>query len=222
MSRFFRRAERPKRSVNWGAKVTDVSEHTGFPEIMGGRVKTLHPKIHGGLLGRRGTDDDVMAHHDIEPIDLVIVNLYPFRETIAKPGCTLEDAIENIDIGGPAMLRAAAKNHTSVAVVVDPDDYERVVADMEGNDGAISDELRFRLAAKAYAHTASYDTAISAYLDDKMHCEEDGERFPAHLNLDFERLDSLRYGENPHQQAAFYRDRVPAPRFARQCEAASG
>lgn len=195
-----------------GAEVTEVSEHTGFPEIMDGRVKTLHPKIHGGLLGRRGTDDAIMADHGIEAIDLVIVNLYPFQETVAKPDCTLVDAIENIDIGGPAMLRAAAKNHADVAVVVDPDDYERVVADMKKNQGAVSDELRFELAAKAFKHTAAYDGAVSQYLTAAGCLEDKGPgAFPPRLDLSFERLDTLRYGENPHQQAAFYRDPVPVP-----------
>src|SRR5690554_2913724 len=147
-----------------GIAVIEVSEHTGFPEIMDGRVKTLHPKIHGGLLGRRGIDEEVMRAHDIEPIDLVVVNLYPFAATIAKPGCTYEDAIENIDIGGPAMVRAAAKNHDRVAIVVDPSDYSSVLDEMARSNGEVSLETRKRLAAKAYAHTASYDAMVAAYL----------------------------------------------------------
>jgi phosphoribosylaminoimidazolecarboxamide formyltransferase/IMP cyclohydrolase len=146
-----------------GLPVTEVSAHTGFPEIMDGRVKTLHPKIHGGLLGRRGQDDAVMQAHDIAPIDLLVVNLYPFAQTIAKPDCTLEDAIENIDIGGPAMVRAAAKNHAHVAVVVDPADYAEVEAELAAS-ATLSLSTRFRLAAKAYAHTADYDAAVARYL----------------------------------------------------------
>src|SRR5579859_6472031 len=143
-----------------GLKVTDVSEYTGFPEMMDGRVKTLHPKVHGGLLG---TDDQVMAQHGIEPIDILVVNLYPFEQTVAKPGCRFEDAIENIDVGGPAMLRGAAKNHAAVAVVVDAGDYGRVLAELKGH-GHVSDALRAELAAKAFAHTAAYDGAIANYL----------------------------------------------------------
>src|SRR5689334_17414992 len=145
-----------------GIPAREVSEVTGFPEIMDGRVKTLHPKIHGGILGRRGTDDAVMKQHGIEAIDLVVVNLYPFAQTVAKPGCTREDAIENIDIGGPAMVRAAAKNHAHVAVVVDPADYMRVLTAIR--EGGIAQELRNELAAKAFAHTAGYDSGVAAYL----------------------------------------------------------
>ncbi len=148
-----------------GIDVTDVSTVTGFPEIMDGRVKTLHPKIHGGLLGRRGTDDAVMRDHGIEAIDLVAVNLYPFAATIAKPGCTFEDAVENIDIGGPAMVRASAKNHDRVAIVVDPLDYGTVLAEMDRNEGGVSGETRLRLATKAFSHTAQYDAMVAAYLD---------------------------------------------------------
>ncbi len=191
-----------------GIDVTEVADHTGFPEIMDGRVKTLHPKIHGGLLGRRGIDDATMATHDIDPIDLLVVNLYPFRETIAAPNCTLADAIENIDIGGPAMLRAAAKNHAGVCVVVDPDDYPRIIAEMQANDGCVSADLCFDLATKAFAHTASYDQAISRYLASaKLEQPPGGQILPPHLCLDFDQQNILRYGENPHQQAAFYRDR---------------
>ena len=152
--------------------VTEVAEHTGFPEIMAGRVKTLHPKIHGGLLGRRGVDDAVMAENQIAPIDLLVVNLYPFETTIAKPDCNLPTAIENIDIGGPAMLRAAAKNHAAVTVIVDADDYAQVLKDMGQNDGAVSDATRFALAAKVYAHTARYDSAIASYLAKTINAEE--------------------------------------------------
>lgn len=183
-----------------GLKVIEVADHTGFPEMMGGRLKTLHPKVHGGILGRRGQDEAVMLEHGIAPIDLVVVNLYPFRETVAKPGCTLADAIENIDIGGPAMIRSAAKNHASVAVVVDPADYAGVLAELRETDVALAEKTRFHLARKAFAHTAGYDAAIAAYLagnDADAVLDES-------LVLSFRRAQSLRYGENPHQQAAFY------------------
>jgi len=185
-----------------GLEVSDVSEVTGFPEIMDGRVKTLHPKIHGGLLGRRGTDDEVMAEHGIEPIDLVAVNLYPFAETVARPGCTFEDAVENIDVGGPAMVRASAKNHDRVTVVVDPLDYGTVVAEIDRGGGAVSAETRLRLATKAFTHTAQYDAAVAAYLD--RAARANGSEFPELLGLQFRKRFDLRYGENPHQQAAFY------------------
>jgi phosphoribosylaminoimidazolecarboxamide formyltransferase / IMP cyclohydrolase len=187
-----------------GIAAQEVSEHTGFPEIMDGRVKTLHPKIHGGLLGRRGTDDAVMREHGILPIDLLAVNLYPFAATVARPDCTYDEAVENIDIGGPAMVRAAAKNHASVAVVVDPADYAHVLADMEANAGATSIDTRSHLAAKAYAHTARYDTMVSSYLLGRD--SSPSERFPATLPLVYDRVQELRYGENPHQAGAFYRD----------------
>jgi len=183
-----------------GLAVTEVSAHTGFPEIMDGRVKTLHPKIHGGLLGRRGIDDAVMAQHDIVPIDLLAVNLYPFEATVAKPDCTLEDAIENIDIGGPAMLRAAAKNHAHVAVVVNPEDYDAIIAELAA-DGGLSEASCFGLAARAYAHTADYDRAVSTYLLERR---ADAPRFPDTVRLRYTKLQDLRYGENPHQAAAFY------------------
>jgi phosphoribosylaminoimidazolecarboxamide formyltransferase / IMP cyclohydrolase len=185
-----------------GVPVTQVSSHTGFPEIMDGRVKTLHPKIHGGLLGRRNVDDAVMRQHGIEPIDLLVVNLYPFAATIAKPGCTYEDAIENIDIGGPAMVRAAAKNHDRVAVIVDPADYAVVLEELSGGDGSLSEATRKRLAAKAFAHTASYDSAVASYL---ARVNEGGGELPQSLALQFQKRMDLRYGENPHQTAAFYR-----------------
>jgi len=185
-----------------GVPVTQVSSHTGFPEIMDGRVKTLHPKIHGGLLGRRNVDDAVMRQHGIEPIDLLVVNLYPFAATIAKPGCSYEDAIENIDIGGPAMVRAAAKNHDRVAVIVDPADYAVVLDELARTDGALSEATRKRLAAKAFAHTASYDSAVASYL---ARVNDAGGEFPQSLALQFQKRMDLRYGENPHQTAAFYR-----------------
>jgi phosphoribosylaminoimidazolecarboxamide formyltransferase/IMP cyclohydrolase len=188
-----------------GVKVTQVSAHTGFPEIMDGRVKTLHPKIHGGLLGRRDIDDAVMKTHGIEPIDLVVVNLYPFAATIAKPDCTYEDAIENIDIGGPAMVRAAAKNHDRVTVIVDPLDYSAVLDELNSSDGAVSEQTRKRLAAKAYGHTASYDAAVASYLT-RVTQPEQGTKteYPESLSLQFGKRMDLRYGENPHQSAAFY------------------
>jgi phosphoribosylaminoimidazolecarboxamide formyltransferase / IMP cyclohydrolase len=189
-----------------GVPATQVSEHTGFPEIMDGRVKTLHPKIHGGLLGRRGVDEGVMREHGIEPIDLVVVNLYPFAATIAKPGCTYEDAVENIDIGGPAMVRAAAKNHERVVVVVDPKDYAALLEEIE-NQGGVSLGMRKRLAAKAYAHTASYDAAVSSYLARATADAAAGSassEYPESLALNFRKRLDLRYGENPHQTGAFY------------------
>jgi phosphoribosylaminoimidazolecarboxamide formyltransferase/IMP cyclohydrolase len=192
-----------------GIPVTDVAQVTGFPEIMDGRVKTLHPKIHGGLLGRRDQDAGVMAEHGIQPIDLLVVNLYPFRETIAKPGCSIEDAVENIDIGGPAMLRAAAKNHAAVAVVVDPEDYGDIVSALE-NEGHIPTDLRRRLAAKAFSHTAAYDSAISAYLLSRQEYS-DPDSFPQQYTAAFEKRLDLRYGENPHQKAAFYSEGAEAP-----------
>ena len=193
-----------------GIPVTEIGEYTGFPEMLGGRVKTLHPKIHGGILARRERDDDLAALEKagIPPIDLVVVNLYPFRRTIAKADCTLEEAIENIDIGGPTMLRSAAKNHASVAAVVDPADYPALLDEMQKNRGALSSATRFRLAHKVFSHTAQYDGAISNYL---TALDANGERgnFPARMNLHFELAQEMRYGENPHQRAAFYRDLAP-------------
>ncbi|MCC5881656.1 MAG: bifunctional phosphoribosylaminoimidazolecarboxamide formyltransferase/IMP cyclohydrolase [Halomonas sp.] len=185
-----------------GIAVTEVSEHTGFPEIMDGRVKTLHPKIHGGILGRRGQDDAVMDEHGIAPIDMVVVNLYPFAQTVAKPDCTLEDAIENIDIGGPTMVRACAKNHAHTAIVVDADDYDRVLSELAAHNGALSDATRFDLAVKAFEHTAGYDAAIADYLGQRVPGGEDG--FPRTYNVQFVKKQAMRYGENPHQSAAFY------------------
>ena len=185
-----------------GIPVVEVSEHTGFPEMMDGRVKTLHPAIHGGILSRRGIDDEVMALNNIKPIDLVVVNLYPFRQTISKPDCTLAQAIQNIDIGGPALLRAAAKNHADVAVVVDVDDYIRVTQELDDNGGAVSDELRFDLAAKAFEHTANYDDAVANYLGTLSN--PGSSRFPRTLNHQYIKKQEMRYGENPHQSGAFY------------------
>jgi phosphoribosylaminoimidazolecarboxamide formyltransferase/IMP cyclohydrolase len=186
-----------------GVAVIEVSSYTGFPEMMDGRVKTLHPKIHGGLLGRRGTDDQVMAEHGIGPIDLVVVNLYPFQQTVAKPNCDLATAIENIDIGGPTMLRAAAKNHRDVAVLVDAADYQRVLAEMKSQQGAVSDATRFDLAVKVFEHTANYDGAIANYLG-AINADGSKELLPRTFNTQFKKVQAMRYGENPHQAAAFY------------------
>ena len=195
-----------------GIGVTEVSDHTGFPEMLDGRVKTLHPKIHGGILARRDIPAHVGAIHaaGIATIDLVVVNLYPFSQTIARADCTLEEAIENIDIGGPAMVRSAAKNHAHVAVVTDPADYPAILGEMGAANGAVGPAMRFKLAQKAFSHTAAYDSAISNYLTARG---ADGTRadFPQRLNLNFELAQALRYGENPHQNAAFYADLVPAP-----------
>lgn len=186
-----------------GIPVKEVSDYTGFPEMMDGRLKTLHPKVHGGLLARRGMDEAAMAAHGILPIDLLVVNLYPFEQTVARADCTLPLAIENIDIGGPAMLRAAAKNHASVAVLVDSADYGAVLDEMAAHDGALSDSTRYWLAVKAFEYTARYDGAIANYLGT---IQPDGSRarFPRTLSLQYRRAQDMRYGENPHQQAAFY------------------
>lgn len=191
-----------------GLPVTEVSEYTGFPEMMDGRVKTLHPKIHGGLLGRRGKDDAVMSEHGIDPIDMVVVNLYPFEATVAKADCSLEDAIENIDIGGPTMLRSAAKNHNDVAVVTDPADYARILEEMGANDGQLSHATRFDLAIKTFEQTSRYDGAISNYFG-KMFSAE-GDNFSRTYNTQYVKKQTMRYGENPHQEAAFYTERNPA------------
>ncbi len=192
--------------------VTEVSDHTGFPEMLDGRVKTLHPTIHGGILARRDSAAHMTAigAAGIAPIDLVVVNLYPFSQTVARPACTLEEAIENIDIGGPAMVRSAAKNHAHVAVVTDPADYAELLREMRETSGAVGAPMRFRLAQKAFSHTAAYDGAIGNYLTAQA---ADGTRgaFPQRLNLSLELAQALRYGENPHQNAAFYRDLDPAP-----------
>ncbi|MFC6634447.1 bifunctional phosphoribosylaminoimidazolecarboxamide formyltransferase/IMP cyclohydrolase [Microbulbifer taiwanensis] len=191
-----------------GIPVVEVSDYTGFPEMMDGRVKTLHPKVHGGILGRRGTDDSVMAEHGITPIDMVVVNLYPFAQTVAKPDCTLADAIENIDIGGPTMVRAAAKNHKDVAIVVNASDYDGIIEEMKAGDGTLAHASRFDLAVKAFEHTAGYDGAIANYLG----AIKDGEKqpFPRTFNSQFEKKLDLRYGENPHQKSAFYVEANPA------------
>jgi len=194
-----------------GLPVKEVSQHTGFPEMMDGRIKTLHPKIHGGLLGRRGTDEAIMAEHDIAPIDLVVVNLYPFEATIARDDCTLPMAIENIDIGGPTMLRAAAKNHASVTVLIDPADYSRVLQQLEST-GAVDDETRFDLAVKTFEHTAHYDGAIANHLGKitGAYTDESAEdNFPRTFNSQFNKAQELRYGENPHQKAAFFTEDEP-------------
>lgn len=185
--------------------VTEVSDYTGFPEMMDGRVKTLHPKVHGGILGRRGIDDAIMAANGINPIDMVVVNLYPFEQTVANPDCDLETAIENIDIGGPTMIRAAAKNHADVAVIVHPSDYAATIAELKNADNSLSDQTRFNLALKSFEHTARYDTAIATYLGNI-----NGIQFPETLNLQFYHNQTMRYGENPHQKAAFYREKAPA------------
>jgi phosphoribosylaminoimidazolecarboxamide formyltransferase / IMP cyclohydrolase len=190
--------------------VIDVSDYTGFPEIMDGRVKTLHPKIHGALLGRRGLDDAVMAEHGIDPIDLVVVNLYPFEATVSKPDCTLAEAIENIDIGGPAMLRSAAKNHARASVVVDVGDYKKIINELKENDCSLSDKTRFYLARKVFAHTANYDANVSNYLGS---LDDDGApmEYPLTYTTQFIKQQNLRYGENPHQTAAFYVQPNPPP-----------
>ena len=186
-----------------GIKVIEVSDYTGFPEMMDGRVKTLHPKVHGGLLGRRGTDDAVMKKHDIPPIDMVVVNLYPFEATIARDDCTLPMAIENIDIGGPTMLRSAAKNHADVTVVVDADDYQHVLNEMKDNNGAVTTATRFDLAVKTFEHTSNYDGNIANYLGKITQCGENT-AFPRTFNSQYIKAQEMRYGENPHQEAAFY------------------
>ena len=193
-----------------GVEVTDVSEHTGFPEMMDGRVKTLHPRVHGGILGRRGIDDAVMREHGIAPIDLVVVNLYPFESTVANPACEFADAIENIDIGGPTLLRAAAKNHASVGVVVDPSDYARVLDSMDAHAGALDDALRLDLATRAFEHTGRYDGAIANWLGSLDDGKAPATNLPRTLSLQYVRVQPMRYGENPHQGAAFYREHSPA------------
>ena len=196
--------------------VIEVADYTGFPEMLDGWVKTLHPKIHGGILGRRDLDEHVakMEEHGIGNIDLVCVNLYPFAATIAKPSCTLEDAIENIDIGGPTMVRSAAKNWKHVAIVTDNGDFAAVIAELQSQAGRLSDKTRFNLSRKAFSHTAQYDGMISNYLtsvsDEKLSGEPEVNAFPSQFNQSWVKVQDLRYGENPHQQAAFYRDIYPA------------
>ena len=193
-----------------GLPVTEVADYTGFPEMLDGRVKTLHPKVHGGILARRDFPEHVAAleQHGIPTIDMVVVNLYPFQQTVAKAECSLEDAIENIDIGGPTMLRSSAKNHKDVTVIVDPSDYAIVLAEMKTNNNVVSYDTKFTLAKKVFAHTAQYDGAITNYLtslgEDKAHTTRSA--YPQTLNLHFDKVQEMRYGENPHQSAAFYRD----------------
>ena len=196
-----------------GVKVTEVADYTGFPEMLDGRVKTLHPKVHGGILARRDLPEHVAAleKHGIPTIDMVVVNLYPFQQTVAKDQCSLEDAIENIDIGGPTMLRSSAKNHKDVVVICDPVDYSSVLDELKAGNGEVSYDTRFSLAKKVFAHTAQYDGAITNYLtslgEDKQHATRSS--YPQTLNLHFEKVQEMRYGENPHQSAAFYRDLAP-------------
>lgn len=209
-----------------GILAVEVSDYTGFPEMMDGRVKTLHPKIHGGILGRRGVDEEVMSNHGIQPIDLIVVNLYPFQETVAKPNCDLASAIENIDIGGPTMVRAAAKNHHHVTIVVDPEDYPNILNEMQNNAQYISLANRFHYAIKAFEHTAQYDGAIANYLGTKITSEKENPGsdlgddtissaqstvtpFPRTYNSQFIKVEDMRYGENPHQKAAFYCEASP-------------
>lgn len=193
-----------------GIPVVPISSHTGFPEMMDGRIKTLHPKIHGGILGRRDVSSHMQAmrEHDIKPIDLVVINLYPFEATIAREGCPFEDAIENIDIGGPAMIRSAAKNFNDVAVVVNPADYQAIMDELLANKGCLGRDTRFRLSRNAFAETARYDALISKYLTEKM---PGAEPFPQRFLQPFEKIQDLRYGENPHQKAALYRNERPKP-----------
>ena len=188
--------------------VTEVSDYTGFPEMMDGRVKTLHPKVHGGILGRRGTDDAVMAEHAIKPIDMVIVNLYPFAATVADPDCTLPNAIENIDIGGPTMVRSAAKNHKDVAIVVNSSDYATVLEEMQANEGQLDYSTRYALMVKAFEHTAGYDGMIANHFGarDTDNNERD---FSDTFNVQYFKTQEMRYGENPHQKAAFYTEANP-------------
>ncbi|MGC0839185.1 bifunctional phosphoribosylaminoimidazolecarboxamide formyltransferase/IMP cyclohydrolase [Pantoea agglomerans] len=192
-----------------GLAVTEVSDYTGFPEMMDGRVKTLHPKVHGGILGRRGQDDAIMAQHGISPIDMVVVNLYPFAQTVAREGCSLEDAVENIDIGGPTMVRSAAKNHKDVAIVVSSGDYNAIIAEMDAHENGLKLETRFDLAIKAFEHTAAYDSMIANYFGSLVPAyhgdrNQPAGRFPRTLNLNFIKKQDMRYGENSHQDAAFY------------------
>jgi phosphoribosylaminoimidazolecarboxamide formyltransferase/IMP cyclohydrolase len=192
-----------------GLAVTEVSDYTGFPEMMDGRVKTLHPKVHGGILGRRGQDDAIMAQHNISPIDMVVVNLYPFAQTVAREGCSLEDAVENIDIGGPTMVRSSAKNHKDVAIVVSSGDYDAIIAEMDAHENGLTLETRFDLAIKAFEHTAAYDSMIANYFGSLVPAyhgdrNQPAGRFPRTLNLNFIKKQDMRYGENSHQDAAFY------------------
>jgi phosphoribosylaminoimidazolecarboxamide formyltransferase/IMP cyclohydrolase len=196
-----------------GIRVREVSDYTGFPEMMDGRVKTLHPKVHGGILGRRGTDDGVMGEHGILPIDMVVVNLYPFAATVADPNCDLPTAIENIDIGGPTMVRSAAKNHRDVAIVVNAGDYATVLDEMQANGGQLSYDTRYSLMVKAFEHTAAYDGMIANHFGARPSSFEPGANekrdFPDTFNMQFLKSQEMRYGENPHQKAAFYVEAEP-------------
>ena len=193
-----------------GINVTEVSDYTGFPEMMAGRVKTLHPKIHGGILARRGIDEEIMAVNEIQAIDMVVVNLYPFAATVANPDCKLEDAIENIDIGGPTMVRSAAKNHKDVTIVVNASDYSRILTEMNENKGSLTYQTRFDLAIAAFEHTAQYDGMIANYFGTKVPSYgenkegDEASQFPRTFNMQFQKKQDMRYGENSHQAAAFY------------------
>ena len=191
-----------------GVPVIQVSDYTGFPEMMDGRIKTLHPRVHGGILARRDVPEHIkaMEDHGIRPIDLVVINLYPFEQTVARKDCSLEDAIENIDIGGPAMVRSAAKNSKDVVVIVNPADYSKVLNEMKSGEGAVTLDTRRRLCRDAFAHTARYDSLIATYLTEKW---DDG--FPPIFNQPFDKVQELRYGENPHQSAALYKESSPLP-----------
>ncbi|HKJ82655.1 MAG TPA: bifunctional phosphoribosylaminoimidazolecarboxamide formyltransferase/IMP cyclohydrolase [Mariprofundaceae bacterium] len=206
-----------------GITVRDVSDYTGFPEMMDGRIKTLHPRVHGGILARRNHDEDMaaMETHGIGRIDLIVVNLYPFRETIANPDCAIDDAIENIDIGGPCMIRAAAKNHRFVTVVVDPGDYARVQKEIESSGGSVGDDIRRMLAVKAFAHTADYDGAIANHFS-SLNTDDSRRAFPDIFTRQFVRARDLRYGENPHQQGTFYADPEDAGVSLADCEVLQG
>ncbi|WHR50821.1 bifunctional phosphoribosylaminoimidazolecarboxamide formyltransferase/IMP cyclohydrolase [Vibrio furnissii] len=198
-----------------GIAVTEVSDYTGFPEMMDGRVKTLHPKVHGGILGRRGQDDEVMNTHAINPIDMVVVNLYPFAQTVANPNCTLADAVENIDIGGPTMVRSAAKNHKDVTIIVNASDYDRVIAEMDANEKSLTLDTRFDLAIAAFEHTAAYDGMIANYFGTMVPSYgenkegDEASKFPRTFNQQFIKKQDMRYGENSHQDAAFYVEANP-------------
>ena len=193
-----------------GVSVIQVSDYTGFPEMMDGRIKTLHPRVHGGILGRRDIPEHMQAmeEHGIRPIDLVVINLYPFEQTVAKEGCTLEEAIENIDIGGPAMVRSSAKNCNDVTIVVDPKEYSSILEEMKAGRGSVSLETRRRLSRDAFSHTARYDSLIASFLSNQWKEESN---FPPFLNQPYEKVQDLRYGENPHQSAALYKEINPLP-----------
>ena len=188
--------------------VTEVSDYTNFPEMMDGRVKTLHPKVHGGILGRRGVDDEVMEEHSIKPIDMVVVNLYPFASTVSDPTCTLPDAIENIDIGGPTMVRSAAKNHKDVAVLVNNNDYAEVVEELKKNQGQLKYQTRYELMVKAFEHTAGYDGMIANHFGARS-TDNTARDFSNTFNMQYFKTQEMRYGENPHQKAAFYTEASP-------------